>query len=84
MPLGILENHLNGQLLGYAVGKAMFCPDCDRLLDVSDSVLITADEGPAGISCGACWDMRWASLSSVEQAAALVCLDILDGREIDR
>lgn len=83
----VLEDTLNHELLCYAVGRALFCPDCNRVLDASGAVLVTArDSGPdapaPGIACADCWDAYRANLRAVDETALLARCDILDGREL--
>jgi len=49
-----LTAELTGSAVRYAVSKAMFCPDCGRVLDTPRSVLVTTSKA-AGISCEDCF-----------------------------
>lgn len=81
----LMEREVNTGLVKYAVGRAIFCPDCKSVLDYRRAVLITG-VGKAGISCTTCWDKRKAALIKKHgdelTAAILGDLDILDGREL--
>ena len=81
----LMEREVNKGLVKYAVGRAIFCPDCSGILDYRRTVLITG-VGKAGIACGKCWDKRKAALIKKHgdelTAAILGEMDILDGREL--
>ena len=83
MPDELMEREVNKNLVKYAVGRAIFCPDCEVVLDYRRAVLITG-VGKAGISCTKCWDKRKAALIKKHgdewTAAILGELDVLDGR----
>ena len=56
-----MEREVNLSLLKYAVGRAIFCPDCERSLDYKHAVLVTGP-GKNGIACVKCWETRKAAL----------------------
>jgi hypothetical protein len=79
--MGLLEEKMNRELVRYAVGRAIFCPSCDRVLDIADAVLMTTkNDGPCAVTCGACHDELRARLTAVEDAALLTRVDIIDTR----
>ena len=80
--LTLLESHLTGELIGYACGRAIFCPSCDTILDRDDAVLYTprANEGTSAILCGSCSDSMRDSLRPIDEAVLLARTDIYDGR----
>ena len=77
----MMERTINKSILASAVGRAMFCPDCKVVLDVSDAVLVTipaAGRHPSqgGICCGRCWKKLAPSVAQIPSA------EILNGREL--
>lgn len=53
-PLDMMRVTVNRNLLKHACGTAMFCPQCQGILDAPRAVLITGPRG-AWISCAGCW-----------------------------
>lgn len=70
-------------ILRFAVQRAIFCPSCDRVLDVRRAVLIEIKAtGRHLISCGACFDKP-----RIQEAVASKQpgeLDIIDGRALSK
>ena len=71
-----IELRCQREALKYAVGRALSCPTCGRILDARRSVLMTPMRSPAAnasrgcsIACGNCWD------KFVARAAAKVGMD---------
>lgn len=81
MPLHMLEEKLNRELLRYAVGRAIFCPSCEKVLDIGDAVLMMRrDGGATAVLCGTDYDRMRDRLSAVDDAAFLAAVEITDGR----
>lgn len=82
------ENPMVAELMrntiSYAVGRAIFCPGCENVLDTDNAVLVTRRDntGGAAICCGECYDAQIANLSSVDFTAMTFQLDTYDGREL--
>lgn len=75
--MSLVQEHVNTELVRFAVQTAITCPECRRILDVEDAVLLThTGTERTAVCCGGCWDTRSRGLS-VEQRAAL---DVIDTR----
>jgi len=53
MVIDLVREAVSGNLLRWAVGKAMFCPHCQRVLDWRTSVLL---KNPAVPVCAECFE----------------------------
>ena len=69
---------INRRVLRDACGRQIACPECDRVLDAPNAVLITSRNG-AGIACGPCFDANWGELIA---SLPPNTLEIDDGREL--
>jgi hypothetical protein len=80
----------DAMLIKFSVQQAIFCPDCDRVLDMHDAVHTEA-KGRHGIACGACFDQLLGRLAdktgapadNLEAKLRELGVEIHDGREID-
>jgi hypothetical protein len=80
-----LTKELNNQLLKYTAGTAIFCPQCQDIMDYSRTVVATplpsADKRTKTIiCCGKCWDKTLEKLGKEESDIDHIW-DILDGRK---
>lgn len=65
-------------LLNYAVGRAIFCPFCDVILDSRKAVLVTDEESnSSAVVCAACWEK-----AKDHALAKLPNAEVMDGREL--
>ncbi len=79
MAIDDLETTVNRELLAYACGRMIFCPDCKAGLDVETAVHIALTSGRAnGITCGLCFDANFRAAVEADPAG----FEIIDGREI--
>lgn len=73
------------ELLRFAVGRAIFCPDCETVLDTDSAVLYSPKDSadpsctPA-VCCAKCSDAARDKLRSIDEAVLLARYDIYDGR----
>ena len=84
MPDQFLESHFERELLRYAVSRAMFCPDCQAILDVRRAVLIERElDGQSAISCVECWTKYVRGLRRRGVAVPVEGIKVTDGRHFD-
>jgi hypothetical protein len=81
-----IETGVGRELLRYAVQRAIFCPYCQKVLDVRDAVLLdgTGHGGRMDIMHAAEYDFvieKTGSLEKLEQKFGYK-VDILNGREL--
>jgi hypothetical protein len=74
-----LEVTVNRDLLKYAAGRAIFCPQCRKIMDAKTTVIVTTPAGQTWTSCAACWD-KVATMARKD--ARFAELDIVDGRDL--
>ena len=75
---GFLRAQLEGELLRWAVGRAITCPYCGDILDCRRAVLADSASGGSTVACVACWD------KAKEYVLARVPdVEVTDGRELD-
>jgi hypothetical protein len=68
-----MKARINQDLVGHAVGRAIFCPNCRQVLDVETSKLIERRKsGKLAVICSLCWDKIKASIP--------VEVEVTDGR----
>lgn len=94
-----LEKHLNKQLLRYAAGSAILCPNCQTIMDCRRTVVATihrtVDNNPeecvkSSTLCGSCWDRIRPSIQAVVDKLTIKHpelkprLEIVDGRALGR
>jgi hypothetical protein len=73
-----VEVAVNRNLLKYAAGTTMFCPECDRIMDAKTTVVATARNGTTVTRCCKCWDVLVAKFFPTTADT----LDIVDGRDL--
>lgn len=77
-----MEQTINRNLLRYAVQQAMFCPRCQRVLDMTRAVNVDITSGTETASktlCTGCYDAAAPRLQAIATEKNLR-LDVLDGR----
>ncbi len=84
-PISDLQLRISKQLLSYAVSRAIFCPTCNRILDVRRAVLAETS-ALSVIECASCWEstvegMR-ERLGADRAAEILAEIDVTDGRAL--
>ena len=75
-----LRIEMNYRALKYAVGTAISCPGCQRILDVDDAVLVTSTS--IAIACGACFDAMLAEKNVTVETLIDLGVEIDDGRKL--
>ena len=87
--LTTLADHMNEELLKYAVGRQMFCPQCERCLDWRNAALVTGTylgspkDELVRCSCGRCSDEYVAMVQAAsEKTGVPVELEVVDGRHL--
>ena len=73
-----LRPQLEGELLRWAVGRAITCPGCGRVLDCRRAVLADSPSQGSAVACSECWDKAKAHV-----LARVPHLEVTDGRDIE-
>lgn len=73
-----LEQHMQRQILRYAVGRTIQCQSCGNILDCRSACLITLSDERVCTLCSACSD----TLCSCAMAKGLDISDVIDGRKL--
>ena len=76
---GFLRAQLEGELLRWAVGRAITCPYCGAILDCRRAVLADSPSQGSTVACVACWDK-----AKDHVLATIPDLEVTDGRDIPR
>lgn len=75
---------VNRNLLKYAVGRAMFCPSCETIMDYRRAVLITVMRGNDTLAtkclCTKCWDPKQSTFTTAMTDKGL-SVELVDGRK---
>lgn len=66
--------------LKFSVGRQMFCPKCQRVLDAKRAVNVTASTGGERTMCADCWG-RGSEFHGKCEAGGFT-FDVLDGRAL--
>lgn len=77
---------VNKNLLKYAAGNAMFCPQCQICMDWKRTTIITVDPGPRErvvVGCSPCMDKALRGAKPKLEAAGL-SYEVVDGREYSK
>ena len=81
-----LHGHANTQVLKYAAGQHITCPDCEKILDYRDTVVAEdKNTGRIFVKCGRCFDNAMARVRAkigddYAKQEYLANFDITDGR----
>jgi len=75
-----LEREAGRGALTFAVQRAIFCPECQKVLDVRRAILVTRLTEPraASVACIPCFEALPITLADL----ARVGLEVDDGREL--
>ncbi len=76
-----METTINQNILEYAVGRKIFCPSCETILDAENAVLVGTDRGQ-GIACGPCFDVQRNHRYQTNDEMRADGFDVIDGREL--
>ena len=75
-----LENIANRNILAFAVGRKMFCPDCGHALTVANAVNASTRDRSVTV-CGECFDAQ-ILFHGEELLMAEDGIEIIDGRDL--
>ena len=76
-----LRRRMTIKLLKYAVGRAICCPTCGKVLDYRRAVMISAPHYEA-IACASCYDAIDPKVRA--EFASLPGREVIDGREVSK